>query len=162
MLSAVLEGLGLGVLLIIYCLIGIKDGAVGMVHLYDEKVQNRCVVMGLTTREKIKKRAKIFKIGGIIAYVAYALAFVYAVNGARGFLQGFLQMLILFSVCNVIDRIFVDEIWVCRTKFWIIHGTEDLMPYITAKDKVKKWVFGTVGLTIISAALAGIMALIIK
>lgn len=162
MLSAILEGLGLGVLLIIYCLIGIKDGAVGMVHLYDKKVQNRCVVMGLTSREKIKKRAKNFKIGGIIVYVAYSLAFVYAVNGARGFLQGFLQMLILFSVCNVIDRIFVDEIWVCRTKSWIIPGTEDLMPYITAKDKVKKWVFGTVGLAIISAALAGIMALIIK
>ncbi len=25
-------------------------------------------------------------------------------------------------------------------------GTEDLKPYITAKDKQKKWLFGTVGM----------------
>ena len=35
----VLEGLGLGVLLILVCAIGIRKGAVGMVHLYSPAVQ---------------------------------------------------------------------------------------------------------------------------
>ena len=33
LLQTVLEGLGLGVLLILVCAIGIRKGAVGMVHL---------------------------------------------------------------------------------------------------------------------------------
>ena len=36
---------------------------------------------------------------------------------------------------------------------------ETLKPYITAKDKGKKWLFGTVGMAVISAALAAIMML---
>lgn len=162
MLWSLLEGVGLGVLLFVYCLIGIKGGAVGMVYLYHKDVQDRCVELGITTHEQIKKRAIIFKISGILSYIAYSLVFVYAVNGTRGFLQGFLQILIILFVCNVIDRIFVDELWVCHTKTWIIPGTEDLMPYITAKDKCKKWLFGTVGIAIYAVILAGIMALIVK
>ena len=95
-------------------------------------------------------------------YVTYVLVFVYAVNSARGFLQGFLQLLIVLSVCNLIDRFLIDELWVGHTKAWIIPGTEDLMPYIKTKDKIVKWLFGTVGIAVISAVLAGIMALILK
>ena len=50
LLQTVLEGLGLGVLLVIVCAVGIRKGAVGMVHLYSPEVQNRCVTLGLTTR----------------------------------------------------------------------------------------------------------------
>ena len=41
-------------------------------------------------------------------------------------------------------------------------GTEDLKPYITAKDKGKKWLFGTSVMAVISAALAAIMILVMK
>ena len=61
MIASIFEGVGLGVLLILYCLIGIKDGAVGMVHLYDKTVRQRCIELGLTTEEKIKKRAIVIK-----------------------------------------------------------------------------------------------------
>ena len=33
-LQVILEGIGLGVLLVLVCTIGIRKGAVGMVHLY--------------------------------------------------------------------------------------------------------------------------------
>ena len=36
LLQTVLEGLGLGVLLIIICAVGIRKSAVGMVHLYSK------------------------------------------------------------------------------------------------------------------------------
>ena len=87
-LKVILEGIGLGVLLILVCAIGIRKGAVGMVHLYSKEVQERCVTLGLTTHAKIKRNALIFKAVCVPGYIAYVLVCVYAVNGARGFLAG--------------------------------------------------------------------------
>ena len=157
-LQVILEGIGLGVLLILLCAIGIRKGAVGMVHLYSREVQERCVTLGLTTHTKIKRNALIFKAVCVPGYIAYVLMCVYALNGARGFLAGFWQMLVILSVMNLMDRFLVDDFWVGHTKAWTIPGTEDLKPYITARDKAKKWLFGTVGMAVISAALAAIMS----
>ena len=161
-LQVILEGIGLGVLLILACAIGIRKGAVGMVHLYSQEVQERCVARGLTTHTKIKRNALIFKAVCVPGYIAYVLVCVYPVNGARGFLAGFWQMLAILSVMNLMDRFLVDDFWVGHTKAWTIPGTEDLKPYITAKDKAKKWLFGTVGMAVISAALAAIMMLFME
>ena len=68
----------------------------------------------------------------------------------------------ILSVMNLIDRFLIDEYWVGHTKAWIIPGTEDLRPYITAKDKQRKWIIGTVGMAVIAAILSGIMALILR
>ena len=162
LLQVILEGIGLGVLLILVCAIGIRKGAVGMVHLYSQEVQEQCVTLGLTTHAKIKRNALIFKAVCVPGYVAYVLVCVYALNGARGFLAGFWQMLVILLVMNLMDRFLVDDFWVGHTKAWTIPETEDLKPYITAKDKAKKWLFGTVGMAVISAALAAIMMLFMK
>ena len=161
-LQVILEGVGLGVLLILVCAIGIRKGAVGMVHLYSPEVQNRCITLGLTTHEKIKRNALLFKAICVPSYIAYVLVCVYAVNGAWGFLAGFWQLLVILSVMNLIDRFWVDGYWVGHTNAWEIPGTEDLKPYITAKDKGKKWLFGTIGMAVISAALAAIMMLFME
>lgn len=50
--QVLIEGLVLGVLLVLICAVGIRKGAVGMVHLYEPEVQARCVELGLTTFEK--------------------------------------------------------------------------------------------------------------
>ena len=162
LLQVILEGLGLGVLLVLVCAVGIRGGAVGMVHLYSPEVQERCVRRGLTTREKIRRNRVRFKLLCIPGYLAYVLAFVYAVNGARGFAAGFWQLLLILSVMNLIDRFLIDGYWVGHTKAWTIPGTEDLKPYITAEDKAKKWLFGTAGMAVIAAALSGIMALLLR
>ena len=159
--QVILEGLGLGVLLVLVCAFGIRKGAVGMVHLYSAAVQERCVAQGLTTHERIKRNAILFKLCCLPGYIAYVLVLVYAVNGARGFLSGFWQLLVILSVMNLIDRFLIDDWWVGHTGAWTIPGTEDLKPYITAADKRKKWAFGTIGMAVISAVLAGIMALIL-
>ena len=161
LLRAILEGLGLGVLLVLVCAAGIWNGAVGMVHLYSQEVQDRCVSLGLPTHEKIRRTRARFKALCIPGYLAYMLVFVYAVNGARGFWSGFWQLLVILSVMNLIDRFLVDGYWVGHTKAWTIPGTEDLKPYITGKDKRKKWLFGTVGMALISAVLSGIMLIFV-
>ena len=160
-LSVILEGLGLGVLLVLVCAFGIRGGAVGMVHLYSSEVQERCVRTGLTTHERIRRNALIFKAVCIPVYIAYVLLCVYAVNGAKGFFEGFWQLLVILSVMNLIDRFLIDDLWVGHTKAWIIPGTDDLKPYITSKDKCKKWIFGTVGMAVISALLSAVMLIFI-
>ena len=157
--KVLLEGLGLGVLLVLVCLFGIRNGAVGMVHLYEAEVQARVVTLGLTTKEKIERNKKLFKAVCLPGYIAYVLVCVYAINGARGFLTPFWQMLLILSVMNLIDRFLFEDYWVGHTKAWTIPGTEDLKPYVNAAAKRRKWLFGTVGMVVISAVLAGLMLL---
>lgn len=156
-LKLILEGIGLGAILSLVCAIGIRNGAVGMVHLYNQDVQERCISLGLTTREKINRNRSLFKVLCLPIYIAYVLVCVYAVNGARGFWQ----LLVILFIMNLIDRFLIDEWWVGHTKAWTIPGTEDLKPYITAADKRRKWTFGTVGIAVIAAILSGIMLIFI-
>ncbi len=41
--NTILEGLGMGALLVLVCAVGIRNGAVGMVYLYSQEVQERLV-----------------------------------------------------------------------------------------------------------------------
>ena len=157
LLQVILEGIGLGVLLILVCAIGIRKGAVGMVHLYSQEVQERCVTLGLTTHAKIKRNSLLFKAVCVPGYISYVLVCVYGINDARSFAAGFWQLLVILSVMNLMDRLLVDGYWVGHTNAWTIPGTEDLKPYITAKDKQKKWLYGTVGMAGIAAVLAVLM-----
>lgn len=56
LLRLLLEGLGLGALLVLICALGIRKGAVGMVHLYHEDVQSRAIAQGLITKEQIRQK----------------------------------------------------------------------------------------------------------
>lgn len=159
--TLLLEGVGLGVLLILVCAFGIRNGAVGMLQLYHKDVQDRCVELGLTTHEKIKRNSLMFKAICLPMYIVYVLVCVYVLNGARGFVQGFVQLFVILFILNLIDRFFIDEWWVSHTKAWTIPGTEDMKPYITTDDKKRKWLFGTVGMLVISAMLSGIMTIFV-
>ena len=161
-IKLIAEGLGLGFLLYLICATGIRNGAVGMVHLYDSKVQERVVSLGLMTGEEIRKRSVRFKSLCIPGYLVYVLICVYLINGARGFFAGFWQSYVILSIMNLIDRILIDDYWVGHTKAWIIPGTEDLRPYITVKDKKQKWIMGTLGMAFLASVLSGLMALILK
>ena len=156
LLQTILEGLGLGALLVLVCAIGIRKGAVGMAHLCDPKMQERCVALGLTTKEKIRRNSLRFKAICVPLYLVYVLVCVYAINGAETFWDGFWQCLVILSVMNLIDRLGIDGYWVGHTKAWVIPGTEDLMPYISKADKQKKWLFGTMGMAVFALILAGI------
>ena len=112
LLQVILEGLGLGILLVLVCAVGIRKGAVGMVHLYSPAVQQRCVKLGLTTHEKIKRNSLLFKAVCVPGYISYVLVCVYGINGARSFAAGFWQLLVILSVMNLIDRFLIDGYWV--------------------------------------------------
>lgn len=157
----VIEGLLLSALLVAFCAVGIRKGAVNMVFLYHKDVQERCIRNSLITRERVDRNRWLFKCLGIPVYFAFVLISVYAVNGVRGFWPGFRQCFAILTLVNLIDRLGIDAYWVGHTKAWVIPGTEDLQPYIDRKDKLGKWLMGTVGFAVLSAILSGIMALVL-
>lgn len=156
----ILEAIVMCFILLIYCAVGIANGPVGLVVLYEEDVQARVVELGLTTKEEIRKSFIISSIVLFLPLVILTPAIVYGINGATGFRDGFWQMLVILWIMGLFDRIFIDWYWVGHTKAWIIPGTEDLQPYIPKNVLIRKWVGTVIGYPIIAAVLASIMTLI--
>lgn len=156
----IMEGIVMCFILLLYCAVGIANGPVGLVVLYEEDVQARVVELGLTTKEKIKKSFIISCIVLFLPLVTLTPAMVYGINGATGFWDGFWQMTVILLIMGLFDRFFIDWYWVGHTKAWIIPGTEDLQPYIPKNVLIRKWVGTIIGYPIIAALIAWVMTLI--
>lgn len=139
----VMEGIIMCFVLLITCVIGIANGPVGLVVLYEEDVQERVVELGYTTKEKIKKSFVITSIALFVPMIILVPFMVYYINGAVGFWDGFWQMTIILWIVGLFNRFFIDWYWVGRTKAWLIPNTEDLQPYIPKKVLIRKWL-GTI------------------
>ena len=157
-----IEGLVACFLLLIPCVVGIANGPVSLVCLYEKEVQDRVVEKGLITRERINRNANYFRLFGILPFFIFVLVAVYGINDAHGFRDGFWQISVILLMEGLFDRLFIDWYWVGKTKAWIIPGTEDLMPYIYGKTLIGKWVFTLVGYPFIAAVLSLIMSLILR
>ena len=155
-----LEGLVMCFLLLIVCVVGIANGPVGLVVLYEDDVQNRVVELGYTTKEKIRKSLIITSVAMFAPVLFLTPWMVYGINGAEGFLEGFWQMTVILLIMGLFDRFFIDWYWVGKTKAWVIPGTEDLQPYIPKNVLIRKWVGSVVGFPLIAALIAWIMTLI--
>lgn len=158
----IIEGIGACFIILLACVIGIANGAVGLVHLYEKDVRDRAIELELTTEKKIKRNAVLFKLFGMLSLLVYVLVSVYAVNGVMNFLDGFWQISVIMLMEGLFDRLFIDWYWVGKTKAWDIPGTEDLKPYIYGKSLVAKWIVTLVGYPLIAAMLSGIMLLFVK
>ena len=67
-----IESLAMCFILLLICVVGIADGPVGSVYFYEPEVQERVVELGLTTKEKIKKR---YAIAGVCLFVPILVFF---------------------------------------------------------------------------------------
>lgn len=147
-------------LLLLVCVVGIANGPVGLVVLYEKDVQQRVIELGYTTREKIRNSLIVSSLAMFLPVFTVTPWMVYGINGAKGFWEGFWQMTVILWGMGLFDRFFIDWYWVGHTKAWIIPGTEDLRPYIPKKVMLGKW-FGTVvGFPAMAAMVAGIVALL--
>lgn len=154
-----LEGIALCFILLMICVVGTANGAVGCVYFYEPAVQERVVKLGLTTKEKIKSSRKAVLIALLAPLLILVPGLVYFVNRARGFWDVFIQITAILGIEGLFDRLFIDWYWVGKTKAWIIPGTEDLLPYIPKKVLVRKWVATIIGYPVLAAILSGICLL---
>ena len=155
----ILEGIVMCFVLLLVCVIGIANGPVGLVLLYEKDVQERVVELGLTTKEKIRKNFILCSIALFVPLFILPPLMVYGINGAVGFWDAFWQMSIILWIQGLFDRFFIDSYWVGKTKVWEIAGTEDLKPYIPVKVMIRKWI-GTIFMNpMIAAIVAGIVNL---
>ncbi len=158
----IIEILVMCFILLLVCVVGIANGPVGLVALYEKDVQDRVVELGLTTKARIKRSYLWASIALLVPAVVLIPWMVYGLNGAATFWAGFWQMTIILWGMGLFDRLFIDRYWVGRTKAWLIPGTEDLMPYIPRKTRMFKWLGTVVGYPIIAAIVAGLMTCILK
>ena len=154
------EGIVMCFILLLVCTIGIANGPVGMVTLYEKDVQQRVVELGLTTKKKIRTAMVLSGIALFVPTLILVPIMVYGYNGAVSFWDGFWQMTGIYLMMNLFDRIFIDWYWVGKTNAWLIPGTEDLMPYIPKKVLIRKWLGSLIGFPMIAAVIAGIIALL--
>jgi hypothetical protein len=153
------EGIVMCFVLLIVCVVGISNGPVDMVLLYEDDVQRRAVELGLTTPQTIRKNFILCSLALFVPMFVLPPLMVYGINGATGFWDGFWQMTVILWIQGLFDRFFIDWYWVGHTKAWEIPGTEDLKPYIPTKVLIRKWI-GTILLNpLIAAIAAGIMVL---
>ena len=158
----IIEGLVVCFIVLMACVVGISNGAVNLVFLYEKEVQDKVVEIELITREKIKRNKMLFMLFGMLPCWIFMICSVYWINGARGFWEGFWQIYVIMMIEGLFDRLFIDFFWVGKTKAWIIPGTESLMPYIYGKTLASKWIGTIIGSPICAAALSGIMMIFIR
>lgn len=155
--------------LVLYCALfflmvklGVGNNALNALYFYPKPVQKRVYELGLTDRQTVAKKRKIFMTAFFTVMAAALIAIVTFWNQVRDFWPAYLQVLLFLEVMNWFDGIVIDKIWVATSSLWVIPGTEDI-PYVqTWKQMLKKRIILT-GIWIFSAAVfAGIVVLIGK
>lgn len=153
--------------LILFCLLftlmvrySVRGGSVNGLFYYPKTVQERAFEIGLSTREEMKKKRKVF-MTEFYAVMGIALVLIIAVwNKVTDFKTAYIQALLFLEVMNWYDGIVIDKIWVGHSKFWILPGCEDLSFVQTWKQMFKKRIILTLIWVAGAAVVAGIVVLI--
>lgn len=153
--------------LILYCLLftamvalAVRGGAIDGLYFYPKTVQEKAFEIGLTTRESMVKKRKVFMTAFYIVMLTALVLIVALWNGVTDFWTAYLQALLFLEVMNWYDGIVIDKIWVGYSKFWILPGCEDI-PYVqTWKQMLKKRLFLSLVWVVGSFIVAGIAVLI--
>ena len=130
--------------LVLYCALftgmvklGVGSSPLNGLFFYPKPVQERVYALGLTDRETVSRRRKRFMIA-FFAVMAAALVLIIRVwNGIQTFRAAYWQALLFLEVMNWYDGIVIDRLWVGRSRFWIIPGTEDI-PFVQTWPQVLK------------------------
>ena len=154
-----IEGIVMCFALLLVCVIGISNGPVGLVVLYEQDVQDRVVELGYITKKQIRKNYIITSLALFLPIFIVVPLMVYSLNDISNMWDGFFQMSIVMWISGLFDRIFIDWYWVNKTKAWDIKGTEDLKPYIPKKMLLIKWLSTIFVYPLIALLLAFVISL---
>lgn len=104
-----------------------KKGPVGGAYFYPKQVQQRIIELGLRTKEQIKKERNFAYILLAAGDLIIPFIMIVIVNGTRTFWDCVWQYYVLFYGMEFYDWFMVDTLWVAKSSWWVIPGTEDLL-----------------------------------
>ena len=152
---------------VIYCLlfilmvkIGVGNNALNGLYFYPKAVRERVYELGLTDRQTVKKKKIIFMTAFYIIMLTAILLIIGLWNGVRDFWTAYIQTLVMLEVMNWFDGIVIDKIWVAKSKFWVIAGTEDIPFVQTWKQVLKKRIILSLIWIVGAAVISGLVLLI--
>jgi hypothetical protein len=131
--------------------IAVGNNALNGLYFYPKPVQEKAYELGLTDRETVAKKRKLF-MTAFFAVMATALISIIRVwNGIQSFWTAYLHALIFLKVMNWYDGIVIDRLWVGHSRFWVIPGTEEI-PFVQTWPQILKkrgiltliWIAGAV------------------
>ena len=158
----------IAVQLILYCLLftlmvryAVRGGAIDGLYFYPKEVQERAIAIGLTDRETMQRKRKVFMTEFYVVMLVALVLIIGLWNRVSEFRTAYLQALLFLEVMNWYDGIVIDKIWVGTSTFWLLPGCEDL-PYVQTWPQVLQkrgfltliWVAG-------AAVVAGIVVMAI-
>lgn len=152
--------------LIIYCLIftlmvrySVRGGAIDGLYFYPKAVQDRAIEIGLTTRDTMNRKRKIFMTEFYIVMLVALVLIIGLWNHISDFKTAYLYALLFLEVMNWYDGIVIDKLWVGYSKFWRLKGCEGI-PYVqTWVQMLKKRLFLTLIWIVGAVIVAGIVVL---
>lgn len=140
--------------------IGVGSNALNGLYFYPKPVQEKVYELGLTDRETVAKKRKVFMIAFFAVMAAALILIIRVWNGIQSFWAAYWQALLFLEVMNWYDGIVIDRLWVGHSRFWVIPGTEEI-PFVQTWPQVLKkrgiltliWIAG-------AAIVAGIVVLL--
>ena len=131
--------------LILYCALftlmvkyAVRGGAIDGLYFYPKTVQDRAIEIGLTDRDTMNRKRKMFMTLFYIVMLAALVLIIAFWNRVRDFRTAYLQALLFWEVMNIYDGIVIDKLWVGYSKFWLLPGCEDLSYIQTWAQVLKK------------------------
>ena len=129
-----------------------------ILYNYPPKIQER--VKSLEEyKDKIptQKNKVVKKVFALIIFLIIICIVLRYINGYTTFIESFGYGFLLWTIVNLFDAIFLDIIWFCHDKHYIIKGTEDMTEeYHNYWFHIKGFFIGEV-LALIICSLAGVI-----
>ena len=140
--------------------LAVGSSALNGLYFYPKPVQEKVYALGLTNRETVARKRKLFMIPFFLVMLSALVLIIGLWNGVRRFWPAYWQALLFLEVMNWYDGIVIDRLWVGHSRFWIIPGTEEI-PFVQTWPQVMKkrgiltliWIVG-------AAVVAGIVVLL--
>lgn len=130
--------------LVLYCLIftamvrfAVRGGAVDGLYFYPKAVQDKAIALGLTTRETMNRKRKIFMTSFYLVMAAALVLIVGGWNHISDFRTAYLQCLLFLEVMNWYDGLVIDKLWVGHSSFWVLPGLEEV-PFVQTWGQILK------------------------
>ena len=131
--------------------IAVGNNALNGLYFYPKPVQEKAYELGLTDRETVAKKRKLFMTAFFAVMAAALISIIRVWNGIQSFWTAYLHALIFLEVMNWYDGIVIDRLWVGHSRFWVIPGTEEI-PFVQTWPQISKkrgiltliWIAGAV------------------